>query len=393
MAAEPVRGRFLPTAPLGWLQLWHRPLRLVVAVSGIAFAVLLILMQLGFRSALFESTLRFHERFRYDIALFSTDSVFIVRPAAFTIRRLYEALGSPDVESVSPVYIFPATWKNPWDNGRRSINAVGIDPTRDLLATPGFGDNLHKLAAQDVVLFDRASRPEFGPVGREWSDDHPIQTEINDRTVTVVGLVEIGPSFGIDGTVLTSIDNWLRLFPERPRNQIQLGLVTLKPGADPAAVRDRLREHVPRDVLVMTKAEFAARERAYWNGATPIGYVFAFGAIMGLVVGAIVVYQILFADVSEHLREYATLRAIGYRNRFVSGIVLQQAAILAVLGFLPGLAASWALYAQAAKATRLPLYMTTDRALTVFLLTLAMCALSGLLALRKVRRLDPADVF
>jgi putative ABC transport system permease protein len=393
LAAETTWRLPLPAAPLGWLQLWHKPLRLAVAVAGIAFAVLLILMQLGFRSALFESTLRFHERFRYDIALFSTDSVFIVRPAPFTIRRLYEALGSTDVESVSPVYIFPATWKNPWDHGRRSINAVGVDPTRDVLDTPGFTENHRKLAAQDVVLFDRASRPEFGPVGREWREGSPIETEVNDRTVSVVGLVEIGPSFGIDGTILTSVDNWLRLFPDRSRNQIELGLVTLRPGVDPKAARDRLRERIPPDVLVMTKAEFAAREKAYWNGATPIGYVFAFGAIMGLVVGAIIVYQILFADVSEHLREYATLRAIGYRNRFVSGIVLQQALILAVLGFLPGLLASWALYAQAAKATRLPLHLTPERGVTVLCLTLAMCALSGYLALRKVRRLDPAEVF
>ena len=156
--------------------------------------------------------------------------------------------------------------------------------------------------------------------------------------MTVVGLVEIGPSFGIDGTVLTSDDNWLRLFPDRPRNQIQLGLITLEArrrsrcGARPAA-----RRSCRRDVLVLTKADSSRARRAYWNGATPIGYVFAFGAIMGLVVGAIIVYQILFADVSEHLREYATLRAIGYRNRFVSGIVLQQAAILAVLGYLPGM--------------------------------------------------------
>jgi putative ABC transport system permease protein len=393
LAAESHWRRWLPSPPLGWLQLWHKPLRLLVAVAGISFAVMLILMQLGFRSALFESTLRFHERFRYDIALFSTESVFIVRPAPFTIRRLYEALGSPDVESVSPVYIFPATWKNPWNNARRSLNAVGIDPTRDLLDTPGFAVNLYRLAAQDVVLFDRASRPEFGPVGKEWREDAPIVTEINDRSVSVVGLVEIGPSFGIDGTVITSVDNWLRLFPDRSRNQIQLGLVTLKPGVDPLAARDRLRSYVPTDVLVLTKADFAAREKAYWNGATPIGYVFAFGAIMGLVVGAIIVYQILFADVSEHLREYATLRAMGYRNKFVSGIVLQQAAILAVLGFLPGMAASVLLYRSAAHATRLPLHLTTDRAVTVFLLTLAMCALSGFLALRKVRRLDPAEVF
>jgi putative ABC transport system permease protein len=393
LAAEPTRSRWQLPLPLGWMQLAHRPLRLLVAVAGISFAVMRILMQLGFRSALFESTLRFHERFRYDIALFSPESVFIVRPAPFTIRRLYEALGSPDVESVSPVYIYPSTWKNPWNNARRAVNAVGIDPTRDVLDTPGFSENLPKLASQDVVLFDKASRPEFGPVGEKWREDAPVVTEINDREVAVVGLVEIGPSFGIDGTVITSVDNWLRMHPDKSRNQISLGLVTLKPGVDPVAARDRMRSYMPADVLVMTKAEFAAREKAYWDGATPIGYVFAFGAIMGLVVGAIIVYQILFADVSEHLREYATLRAIGYRNRFVSGIVMQQAAILAVLGYLPGVAASWFLYRSAAHATRLPLHLTTERAVTVFLLTLGMCALSGFLALRKVRKLDPAEVF
>jgi len=379
--------------PLGWRQLWHRPLRLAVAVAGIAFAVLLILMQLGFRAALFESTLRFHERFRYDIALFSPDSVFIVRPAPFSIRRLYQALGIDEVDQIDPVYIFPAVWKSPWTADRRSINAVGVDPQSDLLDTPGFAENRLLIKAQDTLLFDEAARPEFGPIGERFRSYGPFQTEVNDRRITVAGLVEIGPSFGIDGTVITSVDNWLRLFPDRPRNQIELGLIRLKPGADPVAVRDRLRAELPGDVLVLTKQDFIDRERAYWSGATPIGYIFAFGAIMGLVVGAIIVYQILFADVSEHIREYGTLRAIGYRNRFVSGIVLQQAAILAVLGYLPGLAVVWWLYGKAAAATNLPLYVTQERAVTVFLMTLAMCAISALLAVRKVRRLDPAEVF
>ena len=383
----------LPAAPLGWRQLWHRPLRLAVAVAGIAFAVLLIMMQLGFRAALFESTLRFHERFRYDIALFSPDSVFIVRPAPFSIRRLYQALGLAEVAGVDPVYIFPAVWKSPWTAERRSINAVGIDPQSDLLDTPGFSGQRGLLKQQDTVLFDEAARPEFGPIGERFRAYGPFQTEVNDRRISVAGLVEIGPSFGIDGTVITSVDNWLRLFPDRPRNDIQLGLIRLQPGADPVAVRDRLRAELPGDVLVLTKADFIARERAYWNGATPIGYVFAFGAIMGLVVGAIIVYQILFADVSEHIREYGTLRAIGYRNRFVSGIVLQQAAILAVLGFLPGALLAHFLYGAAADATRLPLYLTVERGVTVFLVTLGMCLLSGFLALRRVRRLDPAEVF
>ena len=380
-------------APIGWQQLKHRPLRLLVALLGIAFAVLLIMMQLGFRSALFESAVRFHERFNYDIALFSPDSVFIVRPESFSIRRVYQALADPDVERVAPVYIFPAIWKDPFGAGRRSINAIGFDPDAALLEAPGFEAARGRLKRQDVVIFDARSRPEFGPVATQFAEQGPITTEVNGREITVVGLFEMGTSFGIDGTLMTSDDNWLRLFPSRNRNDIELGLLQLREGADPDAVRDRLAAYLPKDVLVMTKPDFVERETAYWNRATPIGYVFAFGAIMGFVVGAIIVYQILFADVSEHLDEYATLRAMGYGNGFVSGIVLQQAAILGVLGFVPGVAASWFLYGRAASATFLPLSVTPDRAALVFAMTLAMCALSALLAVRKVARLDPAEVF
>jgi putative ABC transport system permease protein len=379
--------------PIGWLQLRHRPLRLLVALLGIAFAVLLIMMQLGFRSALFESAVRYHERLHYDIALFSTDSVFIVRPQPFSIRRLYQALGDEAVADVAPLYIFPAVWKNPWNHDRRSIAAYGFNPEDSILDTAGFEEYRNSLRRQDVVIFDASSRPEFGPVAETLRAGQPVVTEVNDREIQVVGLYEMGTSFGIDGAVMTSSDNWLRLFPDRSRNEIQMGLITLKDGADPDAARDRLREYLPKDVLVLTKTDFVAREKEYWNSATPIGYIFAFGAIMGFVVGAIIVYQILFADVSEHLNEYATLRALGYPNRFVSGIVVQQAVILGVLGFVPGLLAVAWLYGKASAATNLPLYVTGDRTLSVFFMTLAMCAISALLAVRKVRRLDPADVF
>jgi putative ABC transport system permease protein len=249
------------------------------------------------------------------------------------------------------------------------------------------------LQHEDVVIFDARSRPEFGPVAATIRDGKEVSTEVNNRKVRIGGLYEMGTSFGIDGSLMTSDDNWLRLFPDRSRNNIQLGLLKLRSGANADVVRDRLRELLPKDVLVMTKQDFVAREVAYWNRATPIGYVFAFGAIMGFVVGSIIVYQILFADVSEHLSEYATLRAMGYPNRFVAGIVLQQAAILGVLGYLPGLALSHFLYGRAAAATFLPLHVTPGRAAGVFLLTLAMCSISGLLAVRRVRRLDPAEVF
>ncbi len=387
MAVFPLRS------PIGWRQLRHRPARLAVAVVGIGFAVLLIMMQLGFRSALFDSAVRFHERLDYDVALFSTDSVFIVRPHTFSIRRLYQALGEEGVADVTPVYIFQAVFKNPWNADRRNVLALGFDPDRPLLKTAGFAEAQPLLRQQDVVLFDSGSRKEFGAVADTVENAGRLVTEVNDREIAVVGLYTLGTSFGIDGSIVTSDDNWLRLFPNHARDEIELGLIRLKPGADPVRVRDALRDRLPKDVLVMTKADFVAREKKYWNSATPIGYIFAFGAIMGFVVGAIIVYQILFADVADHLTEYATLRAMGYPNRFVAGIVVQQAAILALLGYLPGLGAVAWLYGKASAATQLPLHVTLDRALTVFAMTLLMCALSALLAVRKLRSIDPADVF
>jgi putative ABC transport system permease protein len=383
----------MSSIPLGWMQLKHQKLRSGVAVAGITFAVMLILVQLGFRASLFESAVRYQERLNYDIALFSKDSRFIVNPESFSIRRLYQALGVDGVAWVSPVYVEPAVWKNPYNHNSRSILALGIDPSDDALHAPGVRENVNKIRQRDVVLFDAEARPEHGPIAERFRAGEPIVTEVNDRQIEVVGLFEMGTSFGIDASLLTSVDNFLRLFPIRRRTQIDIGLVKLHRGVNPESVKRRIQDLVPHDVLVMTKADFVARERAYWNATTPIGYVFAFGSLMGFVVGAIVVYQILFADVSEHLAEYATLKAMGYSNRYVSGVVIQQAVILALFGYVPGAAISMYLYRTAGEATHLPIYMTAERGVLVLMLTVLMCAISGFLALRKVRALDPAEIF
>jgi putative ABC transport system permease protein len=220
-----------------------------------------------------------------------------------------------------------------------------------------------------------------------------VATEVGNRQVEIVGLFRLGTSFGIDASLITSDLNFLRLFPMRSAGQIDLGLVHLEPGADPLSVRDAIADGIPRDVEVLTRDEFVAREVSYWAGATPIGYVFSFGVLMGLVVGAIIVYQILFADVQQHLQEYATLKAIGYTNGYLFGVVLQEAAILALLGYVPGLLLCLFIYAQAGAATRLPLVMTPERAGLVAALTVGMCCFSGAIALRKIRRVDPAEVF
>jgi putative ABC transport system permease protein len=385
--------RLFHPIPLGWLQLWNRKMRFLVALAGIGFAVMLILMQLGFRASLFDSAVRWQKTFVYDVAIFSSESQFIVRPAPFSSRRLYQALAVDGVRSVSPVYLAPVSWKNPETLEYRSVFAVGIDPDDDPLAAPGVSAQLDTIRLQDVVLYDDASRPEQGPIAARVRAGEAVTTEVNDRTIRVGGLFTLGTSFGIDASLLTSEDNFLRLFPSRPRTQISLGLIRVADGVDPVRVRDDLRALLPKDVLVLTKADFIARELAYWSSATPIGFVFAFGAIIGFVVGTVIVYQILFSDVSDHLAEYATLRALGYSNGYVSRVVVQQALILAVLGYAFGTLATIRLYALTRHATHLPIELTTERALGVLVATIVMCAISGLLALRRVRTLNPAEVF
>ena len=207
------------------------------------------------------------------------------------------------------------------------------------------------------------------------------------------GLFSLGVSFGIDGTLITSDLNFLRMFPGWPPGLINVGLVKIRPGVDAEVVRDALAASLPKDVTVLTKQEYVEREKAYWATSTPIGYVFTFGVVMGWFVGAIIVYQVLFADVAAHLRGYATLKAIGYPNGYLFAVVLIEALVLAVVGYIPGLAVCAELYRLAASATRLPMAITPGRSLQVLGLTIGMCGTSAAIALRKIRSADPAEVF
>jgi len=379
--------------PLAWLQLVREKLRLLVAVAGVAFAVILIFMQLGFRKALFDSSTRLHESFAGEIFLISPQFDFVAQPKSFSRRRLLQAVGFPGVEAVSPVYLGLTLWKNPETGKTRTIFVTGVDPSDRVLNLPGVREQLDLIRLPDVALYDRAGRPEFGAVVASLTAGQRVSTEVGNRRITVGGLFEMGTSFGVDATLLTSDTNFLRIFPQRRHGLIDIGVIRVRSGTDVAATRDALRAALPNDVLVLTRDEYIHREQAFWDSNTPIGYVFTFGVIMGLVVGAIIVYQILFADVSDHLAEYATLKAMGYPNRFLFGVVFQEAVILAVLGFIPGMLISMGLYRVAGEATHLPLQMTTPLAVFVIVLAVVMCCVSGGIALRKIRSADPAEIF
>ena len=380
------------SVPLAWLQLKREKVRLGAAIAGIGFAVLLVFMQLGFREAMFKSSVKVHDLLTADIVLVSPQSNYMALMKTFTRRRLYQALGFPGVAAVSPLYIGSAIWKHPKTGQSRQIFVLGVDPARPMLDVPELATDLVRLRTPDTVLIDRASRPEYGPIADMFAADGPLSTEVGDRRITVVGLFTLGTSFGIDGLLLTTSSNLLRIDGRSP-GEIDIGLVSLEPGADAALVRDRLRASLPRDVIVLTKQEYIDREVDYWAHNTPIGFVFAFGSVMGLVVGAVIAYQVLFTDVAAHLPEYATLKAMGYRNGYLFGLVIQEAAILAALGFVPGFLVAYWLYGVTVKATFLPLEMTVPMGLKVFGLIFLVCGIAGALALRKVRSADPAEIF
>jgi putative ABC transport system permease protein len=378
---------------LAWLQLRRQPLRLAIALAGVAFAVVLMMMQVGFMDALFRSAVLFHRALAADVIIVPAHYDVVSSPRRFPRRRLYQALGFPGVAAVSPVYVDLVRWKNPETGRTRNLFVFGVDPTKESLRLPEVTAQRAVLRYPDVVLYDSLSRPEFGPVADMVRSHGSVVTEANQREVTVRGLFQLGTGFGIDGSAVTSETNLFRMVPSRQPGAISFGLVQLEPGVDPKTVRDGLAARLPPDVEVHTMPDLIAHEVRFWAVSTPIGYVFTFGVIMGVVVGAIVVYQILFADISDHLAEYATLKAMGYADRYLAGLVLVEALILAVLGFLPGVLVCLWLYHITAEATGLPMELTGARALFVLGLTMVMCCVSGLIAMRKLRTADPAEVF
>jgi putative ABC transport system permease protein len=380
--------------PLAWLQLTHEKVRLLVALAGITFADVLMFMQLGFRDSLYDSAIRLHRNIEGDIFLLSPQSTSLISMNSFSERRLHQAFALDGVQSVSKIYLGIAILKNPIKRNTRNILVVGINPEDRILNLPGLEENLDKIKLSDVVLFDNKSRQEFGPIAQMFSQGQTVSTEVNRRKITVKGLFNLGTSFGADGTIVTSDLNFLRIFSRRQSGLIDVGVIKVKPGMDTGIILQQLRQELAGgDVNIFLREEFIAHEQNYWKTRTAIGFIFTLGTGMGFIVGMVIVYQVLYTDVADHLPEYATLKAIGYTDIYLLTLVLQQAVILGCIGYLPGYLLTLFLYYNAANATGLPIIMTLSRAIVVLVLTVSMCFISGGIAVGKLRSADPADIF
>lgn len=380
--------------PLAWHQLTHEKMRLLVAIAGIAFADILIFMQLGFKNALFDSAVRLPRSFKGDIFLVSRQTDTLIAPKTFSARRLYEVMGIEGIKNINAMYINVNVWKNPDNQSTRQIFIMGFNPVHNVLDLPGIEENLDTMKQPDVALFDQKSRKEFGNIKQNVLAGKSVTTEVANRKIQIGGLYTLGSSFGSDGSIVVSDLNFFRLFKNTQRGLINVGVIQLEPGADREAIYQEIKNQLDQgDVKVFTKEGLVAEERGYWETRTTIGFVFGLGTVMGFIVGTVIVYQILYTDVSDHLPEYATLKAMGYTDFYLLTVVFQEAVLLAVVGFFPSLGLALFLYGNTAAATGLPIMMTTLRAVQVLGLTVAMCCLSGAIAVNKLRAADPADIF
>lgn len=379
--------------PLGWLQLTRHKGRFIIAISGIAFADLLMFMQLGFQASLFESNTRLNNEVLADIVLVSSQAKSTMNLSTFPRNRLLEASDVPGVKTAEPMYIGMVSWRNPQTRKKVQVQAIGFNPEVPALNIPEANAQIDKIQLPDRFLFDKGARGEYDQVFAQVEAGKEVSTEIGRRTITVNGLFTFGASFAADGMLISSIDNVLRLFPEQQASSVNVGLIYLEPGYEPDEVVTRLKTHLPDDVKVLSSEGFVQFELDVLTKESPIAVIFTFGVAMGFFIGVIIVYQILSTDVNSHLKEYATFKAMGYGNNYLLGVIFEEAIIIATTGFIPGFFLPLGLYYLAAAATNLPIYMTVARAITVFILTVMVCAISGAIATQKLQSADPADMF
>lgn len=379
--------------PIAWRQLMKEKTRLLVAIAGIAFADMLILMQLGLQDALYDGVTQTQRLLQADLVLTNPQFQTLFSVQSFPRERLYQALSVDGVTSVSSIYIASGDWKNSDTRQNRAILIWGVDPEAPSFAVPEIKQNLPQLKQLNQVLFDRASRPEYGLIADSVQKHLTLEAEVNQQVIRVVGLFNMGATFAADGNVITSDSTFLKLFPQRQPDKIEVGLIQLQPGIKPEVVKTELTAMLGGDVKVMTPEEFAEVEKYYWESQGAIGFIFGLGVTVGFIIGIVIVYQILYTDVVNHLPEYATLKAMGYSDRYLFVVLLQESLLLAVLGYVPGFLLSVGLYQLAYAATLMPIGMKLERAIFVLVMTFVMCSVSGAIAMQKLRSADPADVF
>ncbi len=386
-----ISDKFKIERPLALAQLTHQKPRLFIAMGGIAFANVLIFMQLGFRSVFTDGAKLLPTSLQGDLFVINQSSQYI---GANEIERtrLYQVGGIQGVATVTPLYIKTTTWAYSKDFTSFGARVLAFNPNQPIFNLPEVNQQLEKLKLPNSVLLDRRARPSFGPMTKLFAEKGELHAIINNYRISVNGFFDLGNSFFQgEGNITVNESNYAKIFGGNALEKVSLGVVTLDKKASILSVKKGIENNIP-GVRVLTKTELIAQEIAYQD-KSPAGAIFSFGAIMGFIVGVVIVYQVLYADVTDHLAEYATLKAIGYPDISLLAVILQEALILSIVGFMPGFIISYTMYGLLSMITGLELAMQLNVACTVFMLTVIMCVASAIITSGKLRSADPADVF
>jgi putative ABC transport system permease protein len=384
--------------PLAFKNLVSDWRRLALGVAGVAFASVLMFMQNGFRNALLDSPVQLLQKLNGDLVGISVARFSLPTDQTFPASLYERAIADADVQASIPLYLERARAQvRVSGQPRRPIRVVALEPQSGWFNDGQINSQLERLKVPASALLDRRSRSTYG---FELSDPDNLfeqVIELSDRRIHIAGLVEVGTDFANDGTLIISRDTFKRFFPMRvggaPTAEVDLALFRLKKNANQAEVAKRLTALDPRVWVVMPRESLIQREVEFWNRQTPIGMIFFVGSMMGFAVGVIICYQVLFTSIHDSLPEFATLKAMGYGNRYFVWLVIKQAIYLSVLGFLPAILVSWGMFQGIQWTVGLPMLFTPTRILLVLCLTTAMCLISGVLALRRLLSADPASLF
>lgn len=381
--------------------------RTFLSVVGIGIAVVLIFMQLGFLGAVLETAIIFYRNMDFDLVARSPDYYQFVDTKTFDRDDLLRLRNGPGVVAAHPFQVSLGKWNYAERSVQRGILVMGVPRGRPIFQAGSAGvevPDTDQLVRHDQFLMDRTSRPRF--LGRNnrrpfGPQDVGMTVEINGRQCEMIGLFKIGTGLAADGAAIVNEEGYRRVFPNHSRQEVCLGLIQLdaQDAEDPIAARNRIMTSLgwddprARPIELLTRREAEWREIRHWMMNTPVGFIFIAGVVVAFIVGAIIVYIVLSADISRQLGEYATLKAMGYRNRYLSRVVLEQAFILGVVSYALAFVISLVLYQVVGDLAKLPITMTWTRQAIVFVSVMTMCGLSGSIAMQKLRRADPADLF
>jgi putative ABC transport system permease protein len=378
----------------------HNLSKTAVALSGIGVAIVLIFMQLGFRGAVESTATTIYDSMEFDLIVRSPNYLHFVEPGTVSKSVLREIAGMSDVKKVIPFHVTLAGWRHPLGDNLRGVMVMGIDPKNPPFDDPEIVVDFDRLTGSDTILMDIKTHREFGPInGVSFSEaDIGRESELSRRRVRIAGLFKLGSGLTANGAVITTEEGFSRLGAGESNDVVSFGLIQLEKGVVAREFIGSLNQRWQSgmespEVEFLDRREVSRRELRRWIGETPIGFVFTLGVLISFIVGASIFYMVLATDVANRLTEYATLKAMGYSDFKLSLFVLQQASYLSLFAFAPSLLAAWICYGITASLANIPIMMTLDRVLFVFLLTQLMCIFSGTLAMRKLYRAEPAALF